>query len=57
MFWYLLFMALVGFVAGFIFHNMLLISGLTKEEKLYLNSFCRALKEGKYKVKQSDEDE
>lgn len=57
MFWYLLFMALIGFVAGFIFHNMLLISGLTKEEKIYLNSFCRALKEGKYKVKQSDEDE
>jgi hypothetical protein len=50
-------MALLGFVSGLIFYDRELKRGLTKEEKMYLDSFCRALKEGKYKVKSTDEDE
>ena len=50
-------MALLGFVSGLIFYDRELKSGLTKEEKMYLDSFCRALKEGRYKVKPIDKDE
>ena len=57
MFWCLILMALLGFVGGLIFYDKELKRGLTKEEKIYLDSFLRALKEGKYKVKQIDEDE
>ena len=57
MFWYFLLMELLGFVFGLITYDRQLRGGLTKEEKIYLKSFCRALKEGKYKVKQADDDD
>lgn len=57
MFWCFILMALLGFVSGLIFYDRELKSGLTKEEKMYLDSFCRALKEGRYKVKPIDKDE
>ena len=57
MFWCLILMAVLGFVSGLIFYDRELKRGLTKEEKMFLDNFYRALKEGKYKVNPIDKDE